>query len=178
MTPAGKPTIAPGKQLEEGESTICRLLSQGSYFPLNSALIRAAPLRRIPQLDERMRLCDFPMWLALSRTGSFRYAPGLVGLVRKHATSMSQREHLTGDRLRLLGRNATSPEERRAARVRGRYLLNGASIAGSRPPAGAYLEYGLNARDWRAVPACLASVIPGSQRVLQRIREARNAFVN
>ena len=139
----------PAIPLTGTESPIVRLLSQYSFFGVNTGLIKATALRSIEPLDESMRLCDYQVWLQLARVGTFCYHPGIVADIRTHQNSMSRSEDLVGDRLRLLGRTPKSARERKAARVRGRQLLN-RSLAGSALPSTRdLLEYGAGARDWR-----------------------------
>lgn len=123
-----------------------------------------------PPLDERLRVCDYQMWLWLSRMGGFGYVPGIVAGVRVHSSSMSRSEILDSDRLAIIGRHAQSPSERAAGRIRGRGLMNSALVNGTRPRVSALVEYGRGTRDWRAVPVAIATRLPGSAALARAVR--------
>lgn len=160
----------PARCPDAGETVTERLLRDSSLCALNSALIRKSSLDRTPRLDEALRVCDYPMWLSLSRTGGFEYLPGVVAAVRIHGSSMSRSELLTSDRLTILGRHARSRSERAAARIRGRRLMNAALISGTKPRLGAFVVYGRGTRDWRAAAFLLATRLPGATRLANTLR--------
>lgn len=151
--------------------TLVDLLQHGSRISLNSALIRASSLRRIGRLDEKMRLCDYQLWLLLAQHGDFvRVDTGPVGAVRGHLGSMTHTESTNGDRLLLLGRAGRTPTQRRAARARGRRLLGSASVSRDRTRSRTYWEYGLGARDVVALPAWIVSYPASGRRMLKALR--------
>lgn len=132
------------------------LLSHGSAFALNSALIRSPVLRNIPHLDERIRVCDLPLWLSLAETGTFLKINAVTSEVRQHEHSMRRVELLVGDRLQVLATAPRRSAERRAARRRGRRLLRSAihrawQSGSSDVPPGAAMNYCYCTHDFTAM---------------------------
>ena len=169
----GTDTVRPSIVLPDGQSELDRLLSVGGYIPLNSSLIRLSALKRIPPLDLRNRMCDFPMWIGLARIGRIDYHPLLAGVVVAHAASMSRSESLIASRLRILAQNVTNGTDRRLARIRGRQELHTALVGRQRPSIAPSLQYGFHVRDWQAFPIVIAGQVGLVRRVAQRLSAGR-----
>lgn len=155
-------------------STLTRLLSGGTFFALNSTLVRAQSLRDIADFDESVRVFDYHLWLQLARRGVLRYVPLIAGTVRIHDGSMRTTERLAGDRLLLLARNVRSPKERRAARRRGGGLLRAVAVGQTSARLDALAAYGHRCRDIRVVPYGVVSQVPALRKLARRVATRRH----
>ncbi len=166
------------RRLPHGRTPMEQLLSFSTFIPLPSALIRAEAMRSMQPLDERVRLCDYAMWVQLARKGGMAYHEHPVATIRLHGSSMSHSEKLTADKLRLLARGVRTRDERRWARIRGRRQLRTAVVQSQRLPIGVQYEYLVRTRDPLSLVygplTAVSSMTPVSWiRALRRWRHCR-----